>query len=269
MLFLADYFPGYSAFAAQSIEAHREARRQAGADIAPDANRTLEEQLLAVQARLQPAHRMLRRLQRAGAQVLAALWPGETIPRTPSRTADWLEVAIGRFEAWKASAARLGAGRALEFVRAWYPGLSLDQLRTWRMEADAELEEVRPAIAQRASTIAECTDISVFAPEIDDDGVAQPEEWFGLNPAVGEDSVEEIASSDEGEDDEEEDGEDVEPAGGTTGRPQADRASSNEVRGSAPSAGGSDQADVRQPTAPSAGTTISANQSGSSVAPPV
>ena len=70
------------------------------------------------------------------------------------------------------------------------------------MEADAELEEVRPAIAQRASTIAECTDISVFAPEIDDDGVAQPEEWFGLDPAVGGDSAEEIASSDEGEDEE-------------------------------------------------------------------
>ena len=76
----------------------------------------LEEQLLAVQARLQPAHRMLRRLQCAGAQVLAALWPGEMIPRTPNRTADWLEVAVGRFEAWKASAAQLGAGRALEFV---------------------------------------------------------------------------------------------------------------------------------------------------------
>ena len=82
LFFGADYFPGYSAFAAQSIEAHREARRQAGANIAPDANRTLEEQLLAVQARLQPAHRMLRRQQPAGAQVLAALWPGETIPRT-------------------------------------------------------------------------------------------------------------------------------------------------------------------------------------------
>ena len=52
LVFGADYFPGYSAFAAQSIEAHREARRQAGANIAPDANRTLEEQLLAVQARL-------------------------------------------------------------------------------------------------------------------------------------------------------------------------------------------------------------------------
>ena len=146
MFFGADYFPGYSAFAAQSIEAHREARHQAGANIAPDANRTLEEQLLAVQARLQPAHRMLRRLQRAGAQVLAALWPGETIPHTPSQTADWLEVVVGRFEAWKASAARSGAGRALEFVRAWYPRLNLEQLSTWWQEAGEELEAVRPAI---------------------------------------------------------------------------------------------------------------------------
>ena len=85
---------------------------------------------------------------------------------------------------------------------------------------------------------------------------------------MGEDLAEEIASSDEGEDDEEEDGEDVEPAGGTTSRPQADRASSNEACGSAPSAGGGDQAEVRQPAAPSAGTTVSANQSGSSAAPP-
>ena len=58
----ADYFPGYSVFATQTVEAHRKARRQAGAEIAPDARRSLEEQLLAIQARLQPAHRMLRRL---------------------------------------------------------------------------------------------------------------------------------------------------------------------------------------------------------------
>ena len=98
--------------------------------------------------------------------MLAALWPGEVIPRTPSRTADWLEVAVGRLEAWKASAARSGARRALEFVRAWYPGLNLDQLRTWRQEADEELEAVRPAIIQRASAIADFTDTSAFAPEV-------------------------------------------------------------------------------------------------------
>ena len=168
---------------------------------------------------------MLCRLQRVGAQVLAALWPGEVIPRTPSRTADWLEVAVGRFEAWKASVARSGARRALEFAKAWYPKLSLDQLATWRQEADTELEPARPAIIQRASAIADYTDTSAFAPEVDDNGVAQPEEWFGLNPADCEDSAEEIDSSDEGEEEEEE-GEDVEPAGGAAGQPQPDRTSS-------------------------------------------
>ena len=198
---------------------------------------------------------------------MAALWPGQVVPRTPSRTADWLEVAVGRFEAWKASAAHAGAGRALEFVRAWYPGLNLDQLSTWRQEADEELEAVRTAIIQRASVIADYTDTSAFTPEVNDDGVAQPEEWFGLNPADGEDSAEEIDSSDEGEEEEGEDGEDVVPDDGETGQPQLDRASSNEARASAPPAAGDDQAETRQPATPPAGTAVSIDQPGSPVAP--
>ena len=192
---------------------------------------------------------MLRRLQRVGAQVLAALWPSEVIPRIPSRTADWLEVAVGRFEAWKASAARSGARRALEFVKAWYPELSLNQLATWQQEADTELEPARPAIIQRASAIADYTDTNAFAPEVDGNGVAQPEEWFGLDPAYGEDSAEEIDSSDEGEEEEEE-GEDAGPDGGATGQPQPDRASSNTSRAGASPATGGDQAETRQPATP-------------------
>ena len=175
---------------------------------------------------------------------MAALWPGEVTSRTPSRTADWLEVAVGRFVAWKASAARSGARRALEFAKAWYPGLSLDQLATWRQQADTELEPARPAIIRRASAIADYTDTSVFAPEVDDNGVAQPEEWFGLNPAHGEDSAEEIDSSDEGEEEEEE-GEDAEPAGGAAGQPHPDRASSTTSRASASPAAGGGQAETR------------------------
>ena len=71
------------------------------------------------------------------------------------------------------------------------------QLTTWRQEANEELEAVRPAIIQRASEMADYTDTSAFAPEVDDDGIAQPEEWFGLNPADGEDSAEEIDRSEE------------------------------------------------------------------------
>ena len=45
------------------------------------------------------AYRMLRRRQRVGGQAIAALWPDMQAPRTPSLTADWLEVAAGRLEA--------------------------------------------------------------------------------------------------------------------------------------------------------------------------
>ena len=63
-------------------------------------------------------------------------------PRTPSRTADWLEVVADRLEAWKGSSARAGAHRTLEFVKAWYPGLDLDRLAAFRSETQAELEAV-------------------------------------------------------------------------------------------------------------------------------
>ena len=189
------------------------------------------------------------------------------VPRTPSRTADWLEVAVGRFEAWKASAARSGARRALEFVKAWYPGLSLDQLATWRQQADTELEPARPAIIRRASAIADYTDTSVFAPEVDDNGVAQPEEWFGLDPAYGEDSAEVIGSSIKEEDKAEDGGEAEAPEDGADGKPQLDRASSNEARASAPPAAGDDQAETRQPATPPAGGAVSLDQPGSPVAP--
>ena len=107
-----------------------------------------------------------------------------------------------------------------------------------------ELEPARPAIIQWASAIADYTDTSAFAPEVDDNGVAQPEEWFGLNPADGEDSAEEIDSSDEGKEEEEE-GEDAGPDGGAAGQPQLDRASSNTARAGAPPAAGDDQAETR------------------------
>ena len=38
----------------------------------------------------------------------------------------------------------------------------MDQLRTWRQEADEELEAVRPTIIQRASAVTDFTDNSAF-----------------------------------------------------------------------------------------------------------
>ena len=86
---------------------------------------------------------MLRRIQRVGTQEIAALWPDMQAPRTPSRTADWLEVAADCLEAWKGSAARAGARRALEFAKAWYPSLNLAQLATFQEEAATELARLR------------------------------------------------------------------------------------------------------------------------------
>ena len=126
---------------------------------------------------------------------------------------------------------------------------------------------MRPDIIQRASAIADYTDTSAFAPEVDDDGIAQPVEWFGLNPADGEDSAEEIDSSDEGEEEEGEDGEDTVPDSGATGQPQLDHASSNEARASAPPVAGDDQAETRQPATPPAGAAISTDKPGSPAAP--
>nr|XP_040245352.1 uncharacterized protein LOC120964620 [Aegilops tauschii subsp. strangulata] len=142
------YFPSYSVATNQAVETHRDERRLAGMMVAPNAPRTLAEEMVAIEARLQPTHRALRRLQRAGAQVVSALWPSTPLLRIASRTSDWLEVAIGHIEAWKGSSARAEAG--------------------------VELEAVAPQLRHRAAAIAEYTDTSVFLPELDEAGAGVP-----------------------------------------------------------------------------------------------
>ena len=59
---LVDFFPGHLNAANQAIEADREGRRADSAQIAANAPWTLNKQILSIEARLRPAHRMLRRL---------------------------------------------------------------------------------------------------------------------------------------------------------------------------------------------------------------
>ena len=125
---------------------------------------------------------MLRRLQRVSAQAISALWPDMQALCTPSLTANWLEVAAGRLEAWKGSSARAGARQALEFVKAWYPGLDLDRLATLRSEAQEELAAVEVELVSRAAAIADFIGTSVFVPELVEEGGEAPHEWLGLNP---------------------------------------------------------------------------------------
>ena len=246
----ADFFPGQSQAGIEAIEADREGRRAESAEIAVDAPRTLDEHVLSIEARLRPAHRMLRRLQRVGAQAIAALWPDMQAPRTPSLTANWLEVATGRLEAWKCYSARAGARWALEFVKAWYPGLDLDRLATLRLEAQPELAAAEDALVKRAAAIAEYTDTSIFVPERSEDGEEVPPEWFGMNPNYGKDSVEVIGSSVEEEDEAEDGGEAEAPEDGADGQPQPDRASSNEPRATESTTAGGDQAETSQLATP-------------------
>ena len=79
--------------------------------------------------------------------------------------------------------------------------------------------------------------------------------------------MEEIDSSDKGEEEEEEDGEDAVPDVGAASQPQPDRASSNEARTNAPPAAGDDQAETRQPATPPADTAVSTNLPDPSGAP--
>ena len=178
---------------------------------------------------------------------------------TPSLTADWLEVAAGRLEAWKGSSARAGARRALEFVKAWYLGLDLDRLATLRSEAQPELAAAEDALVKRAAAIAEYTDTSIFVPERSEDGEEVPPEWFGMNPDYGEDSAEVIGSSVEEEDEAEDGGEAEAPEDGADGQPQLDRASSNEPRREKATAAGGDQTETAQPTAPAPDTAVSSD----------
>ena len=140
--------------------------------------------------------------------------------------------------------------RALEFVKAWYPGLDLDRLATLRSEAQPELAAAEDALVKRAAAIAEYTDTSIFVPERVEDGTEAPPEWFGLNPEDGEDSAEVIDSSTEEEDEAEA------PEDGAGGQPQLDRASSNEPRQEKATAAGGDQTETAQPTAPAPDTAV-------------
>ena len=202
---------------------------------------------------------MSRRLQRVGAQAIAALWPDMPVLRTPSRTTDWLEVAAGRLEACKGSSARGGARRALKFVKAWYPGLDLDRLATLRSEAQPELAAAEDALVKCAAAIAEYTDTNVFVPERTEGGEEAPPDWFGMNPEYEEDSAEVIDSSAEEEDESEDGGEEEAPEDGAGGHPQLDRASSNEPRQEKTTADGGDQTETAQPTAPASDTAVTSD----------
>ena len=113
-------------------------------------------------------------------------------------------------------------------------------------------------LVKRAASIAEYTDTSVFILERAENGNEAPPEWFGMNPADGEDSTEVIDSSGEEEGGAEEEGEGEAPEVGADGQPQLDRASNNEPHPTEPTTTGGDQAETSQPATSPAGAADSA-----------
>ena len=113
-------------------------------------------------------------------------------------------------------------------------------------------------LVKRAASIAEYTDTSVIVSERAENGDEAPPEWFGMNPADGEDSAKVIDSSGEEEGGAEEEGEGEVPEVGVDGQPQLDRASNNEPRLTEPATTVGDQAETSQPAAPPVGAADSA-----------
>ena len=114
------------------------------------------------------------------------------------------------------------------------PWARSSQLTTFRLEAQEELVAVETELIDRAAAIVDFNDTSVFVLERAENGDEVPPEWFGMNPADGEDSAEVIDSSGEEEGGAEEEGEGEAPEVRADGQPQLDRASSNESRPSEP-----------------------------------
>lgn len=103
--------------------------------------------------------------------------------------------------------------------------MSLAQLPTFRQEAASELALECEEITICASGLVEYTDDHVFTPEREESGTKVPPSWFKLKKDEGKDSVEEIAPSDEAdEEDEDEGGHGVTRDGGATSRTRPDPA---------------------------------------------
>ena len=62
----------------------------------------------------------------------------------------------------------------MKFIKAWYPGLDLAQLATFRQEATPELAAASGVLTQCAAAIVEYANTTVFIPELDEEGAEVP-----------------------------------------------------------------------------------------------
>jgi hypothetical protein len=90
----------------------------------------LEDYVVTSHARLAPLGDFLAQLLAAVRKVFEVLWPETAAPTSGLQLVEWLAMAPGRVDEWRASAALAGAEMALSFVLSWYDEVRLDQLAT-------------------------------------------------------------------------------------------------------------------------------------------
>ena len=129
---LAGVFPETQEAADATVYAHRADQRPLGANVNVYAAWTLSEIVLAGEARLGAVEGHMRRLFDDSLAMARSLWPSAVAPNSVTRLARWLEAGVDRLGMWRASAARVDAETALQFVASWYPGVDLDRLAAQR-----------------------------------------------------------------------------------------------------------------------------------------
>jgi hypothetical protein len=156
---LAGAFPDSNETAAAALREYRlEQKIVPSSD--PKAELSSRELVALAKGRLHPVAKLGGDLREAIVSVFETLWPGQAVPGEIQALLQWIPLAPNRPYIWKESAARAGAGQALEFVLSWYPGINLDQLENLREGGLAGLDKIK--LRQRARAIAECAETDVL-----------------------------------------------------------------------------------------------------------
>lgn len=138
----------------------RQAREARSQNEEVSASWTIQDYLLALQARLQPMQIFGHDLLSACIRAFRSLWPEEETPKSADILSQYLMESEERLDEWRESAARAGADEALTFVLSWDEDIPLESLQSLRdgskWMTDPELVKERQkrayAIAQYANT---------------------------------------------------------------------------------------------------------------------
>jgi hypothetical protein len=118
LIAFAGAFPDSNEAAVAALEEYR-ADQQIIPSSDPKAELTSGELVALAKGRLHPVAKLSKDLHKAIISIFETLWPGMAVPDEIQALLQWIALAANRLDIWKESAARAGAGQALEFVLSW------------------------------------------------------------------------------------------------------------------------------------------------------